>query len=206
MRDYVLESGLLDDFNRDPSTDFGAFVYTALIVSKKVTRLAGIRYGLPIDKVTSFHVLQYVQLIKEYYHQKGRNFYYSLHEFERIDVANYNNLLSIPSLGQLQVIFNHYSPYNYDLYNKVTLSFIKEFLRVKNLAQRENLDHYKLLDLSLPILLFAFNSDLSVYDVNKQVDSYNSARRLRADGKIHDRMKHKVLNDLNNILLQQFNK
>lgn len=205
MRDYVVDSGMLSDFDRDPDTDFSAFVYTALIVSKKVSHLAALRYGIDFDNVTSWHIQQYVQLIQEYYHQKGKHFYCSLHLPDSLDVDNYNNLMAVPSIGQLSLTINHYSPYHYDLSNKITLPLMNEYIRVMNLAKSENLEHYKLIDMCLPLVLFAFNSDASVIDVNSQLVRYNDSRRRQADGKIHDRMKHKVLNDLNDVLLQQFN-
>lgn len=204
MRDYVVESGLLSDFNRDPDIDFPAFVYTSIIVSKKVANLASIRYRVPLAKITSWHVLQYVKLIKEYYHQKGQHFYRSLHSNERMDVADYNNILAIPSLGQLQTILTHYLRYDYDLSNKITLPRLKEYIRAKDLAKRINIEDYKLLDLCLPTILFAYNADLSFSEVNEHVGRYNDSRRVAADGKVHQRMKHKILNDLNDVLLQQF--
>lgn len=199
-----VESGMLSDFNRDPNTDFPAFVYTSLIVSKKVATLASIRYRVPLAKITSWHVRQYVTLIKEYYHQKGQHFYRSFHLSERLDVADYNNILSIPSPGLVQTILKKYLRYEYDLSDKITLPRLKEYIRAKDLAKRFNIEDYKLLDMCLPTILFAYNAELSFFEVNKEVGAYNDSRRVAADGKVHQRMKHKILNDLNDVLLQQF--
>lgn len=204
MCDYVVESGFLSDFNRDPNTDFPAFVYTSLIVSKKVATLASFRYRVPLAKITSWHVQQYVTLIKEYYHQKGQHFYRSLHSAERMDVADYNNIMSIPSPGLVQTTLKKYLRYEYDLSDKITLPRLKEYIRAKDLAKRFNIDDYKLLDMCLPSILFAYNAELSFSEVNEQVGRHNDSRRVAADCKVHDRMKHKVLNDLNDVLLQQF--